>query len=443
MANSPNSQHWFQNDPEQGMRKRIARIQRMRDPGTFADEILSVSSWLLLLSLLFTGSLCFFSYKFFLERFLSPEASFFAAVAVTVLIEVGKKFIGMSALRMPFMQGWAYIGKTKENTGVFLGAAVFAIVVFAVSVYNSTNGAARYAQQQSESRTETAFTPDTKQIDEQIAGAREAVKNAPKAKWKGTEYYQDKKSVRSAEQTITTLSASREKAIAQQRADFERSRDRNDTNNEHSGQIALRIGGWLEAIQIILMLLMASCERVLDRRNPSGQTGTTPQGNGNIGFRQSTNIATAQGPNNPPSSNPPTNSAQERQQIGFHSHRTPAPTGHISVAQSPQPVPQENVRLSGQAADDAIAFHYKAIKKEPSNFGNKHATAQSVAKRIHTSMDKMANTLKWVEWCSNSKSCDIVNYLEGSIIPLLNQHGFPYDTTELYSLFQQKATGDA
>ncbi len=443
MSLDAKQQPWFKNDPEKGMKDRIARIQRMRDPSTFADEILLISNRLFLLSLLFTGSLCFFSYKFFLERFLSPEVSILAAVAITALIEFGKKIIGMDALRIPFMHGWGHIWKTKENTGVFAGAAIFAIVIFSISVYNSTNGAARYAQQQSELKTETTFIPNTKILDDQIAATRESVKNAPKAKWKGTEYYQDKKSVRAAEQTIATLSVSREKELAQQRADFERSRDRNDTNSENSGQIALRIGGWFEAIQIILMLLMASCERVLDRRNPAGQTSTTPQGNGNIGFKQSTNIATAQGPNNPPSSNPPTNSVQERQQIGFHSNRTVPPTGHISVAQHPQPVAQENIRLAGQAADDAIAFHYKAIKKEPSNFGNKHANAKTVANRIHASLDKMVNTLKWVEWCSNKRSCDIINYLEETIIPLLNQVGFPYDTTELYSLFQQKATGDA
>ena len=118
----------------------------MRDPGTFADEVLKGSKFLFWLSLLFTGTLCFFSYRFFLERFLSPEFSILAAVAVTVLIEYGKQRIGLAAIRLPFLQGVRWIGEKPENTFMFIGAAVFAVTIFSISVYNSTNGAARYSR---------------------------------------------------------------------------------------------------------------------------------------------------------------------------------------------------------------------------------------------------------------------------------------------------------
>ncbi len=437
MANLPNSQPWFQNAPGKGMQDRLKAIHEMRDPGTFADEILIGGRMLFILSLLFTGALCFFSYQFFLERFLSPEAATLAAIAVTILIEYGKKRIGMSALRMPFMHGWRYIFSTPENTGVFVGAAVFALVIFSVSVYNSTNGAARYAQQQSEVKTESVFTPNTKVLDEQIAAAREAVKNAPKATWKGKEYYQDKKSVRAAEQTILSLSSSREKEVALQREDFERSRDRNDTNNAHSGQIALRIGGWLELIQVILMLLMASCERVLDRRNPASSANSpTPPANGKIGFQQAGNLAVNQTPNQ----QKPTDELPQRQPIGFHRYSAqPSGVDH-PVAQSPQPVPQENKLLTNKEANDAIRYQLSCLKKEPSNFGNKHAQPATVAKRVHVILDKTKHTLKWSEGCDYKLLEEYANYFDQKISQHLEDCGMPYDIREIHSLMVQKAT---
>lgn len=439
MSNTSNPQPWWKStDPNKGMQQRVAEIHKMRDPGTFADEVLKGSKFLFFLSLAFTGTLCFFSYSFFLERFLSPEATLVAAVAITVLIEYGKQRIGMNAIRMPFLQGWRYITSTAENTFMFLGSALFAIAVFSISVYNSTNGAARYAQQTAEQKTEANFVADTKYYDEQIAAHQKTIDAAPTYKWKKQTYYQSPKSVNTAIAAKKELEAAREKARAEQRADFERSRDKSDAANTHSGQIALRIGGWLELLQVLLMFLMASCERVLDRRSSPEKKGSTAPPHtqpANIGFKQQPVVSNQ---NNPVDHTDP---LPIRQQIGYHRYEQPAAQPQISVPQTAQPVQRDSRMLFGEEADKTISYHLSLLKKEPSNFSNKHANPETVARRIHTKLDSLTNTMKWVEWCSKEKALEVVNYINESIWPHLVEHGFTYDLKELYSLFNQKGTG--
>lgn len=436
MSFQQNSQPWFKNDPNKGMNDRVQQISRMRDPGTFADEILIGSRFLFILSLLFTGALCFFSYQFFLERFLSFQAATAAAIAVTVLIEYGKKRVGMSALRMPFMQGFRHIFSTPENTGVFAGASAFAIVIFAVSVYNSTNGAARYAETTANERTETTFTPDTRVIDEQIAATQRSIDNAPTATWKGTTYYQDKKSVRAASQSLASLTEQKSAIIAQQRADFERTRGMNDDANSHSAGIALRIGGWLELMQILLMFLMASCERVLDRRNPSGAPSPTQQ-RGGIGFQQTPRPATAQhGHNN--------DQTAQYTPIGFHRHYNNS--GGSSVAQSAPPVPQQSSGspyLSGQDADDALKYHLQRLQKEPSNLKRSDVNTDTVMLRINTVMDDMRRTLHGVDWCSEEVANRIETYWNATALPSINEAGYHYDASDIFGMLQMRARGGA
>ena len=416
-----NSAPWYKKDDNARFQSRVDRIHKMRDPGTFADEILSGSNILLTLSLLFTAALCFFSYKFYLERFLDPTVAIIAAVMITVLIEYGKKRIGMAALRMPFMQGWKFITSTQENTVMFIGVAFFSVVIFLISIFNSTNGSSKYAEQTARAKTETAFVPDTKDIDGQIKLLQDNVTGAPKARWKGREYYQDPKSVRQAQTSIASLQRQREVALQTQRADFERTRGNNDDTNHHSAEIALRIGGWLELVQIILMIIMASCERVLDRR--SGNSNTTSNRPGQIGFNNSFQPTSHTDPN------------QFNSRIGFKTYESPNNT----VPQPPQTVAQPLPVLSGKEADAAIRYWLNLIKKEPSNFSRSDAAPESVARRITQALDGMVSTLSKVSTCSTQTFSAVRDYLEQTALPVMAEKGFSYDTRTLYGLFYQKA----
>jgi hypothetical protein len=429
-STQPN-QPWFRGDSNAGMKARVERIHKLRDPGTFADEILRFAKALLWLTLLFTGALCFFSYTQFLERFLPGTAAITAAAAITVVIEIGKQSIGLNALRMPFMQGWRYIFATPWNTGVFIGTTVFAVVIFSISVYNSTNGAAKYAENSAREKTEAAFVANTADIDAQISATQDRLSNAPKAKWKGREYYQDPKSVRAAETTLATLQRQREQSLQTQRSDFERGRNFNDNANTHSATLALRIGGWLELIQLVLMCLIASCERVLDGRSsiqsqPNNATTPQQQQQG-IGFRQQQPVSAEQQQQAP------------RNQIGFNYGASQQATQPNPVSQIQTPVSQKSGLLSGKDADDAIRYHLNKVKREPANFRNAHAKPETVAKRMTDAIQAMCLCLHGVQSCSNAVYVEVREYLDRVAIPALNEHGYHFDTAELYHLLYQRA----
>lgn len=427
-----NQQPWFSPSPGKGMRDRVAAINRMRDPGTFADEILMSARFLFVLSLLFTGALCFFSYKFFLVRFLDPTVAIIAAAFITVVIEVGKGKIGMASLRMPFMQGWRWIFSTPENTGLFAGATLFAVVIFSISIYNSTTGAAKYAETTATQKTETAFTPDTKAIDSQIERLQQSVANAPTAVWKGRTYYQEPKAVRAAQKSIETLSKQRETVIQQQREDFLRNRNQSDSSNAHAGTIALRVGGWLELLQVILMFVRASCERVLARRNPTSMPAEERASG--IGFQRQ-QMATAEG-------NLPQNNLYGplREPIGF---RRDNDIRQITVPQSTPPVTQPQTQrgyLTGQQADDALKYHLQRLQKEPSHLNRPDANPESVCRRIHNILEDMKTTLHGVENCSADVSDRIETYYFEKVQPALARAGYPYDHTELFTMLKNRAT---
>jgi hypothetical protein len=419
---------WFSQQPDAGMNARIERIHKLRDPGTFADEILRYSKRFLWLTLIFTGVMCFFSYVLFLERFLPWEAAFLASIVITVLVEFGKNKLGIMAVRMPLMQGWRYIFATPWNTGVWIGTTLFGLLIFAISIYNSTNGAAKYAETSAQERTEKAFTTSTQDIDQQIASTQERINKAPKVKWKKKYYYQDPESVRAAEQSLAILQEQKKEAVTQQRADFERGRNIDDKNNSHSASIALAIGGWLEALQIILIFVCAFCERVLDgRMNTSTQSPTQRDEKQNIGYKQ---FSTANAENQ----NPPINS---RTQIGFK--RPHPPTEPPPVTQLSQPVTQGNGLLCGQQADDAIRHYLNALKREPSNFNNPHAKTETVADRMHKALQAIVSTLHGVGWCSNTLYKEAHEYIHNTALPVLQQKGFPYDSSELDTLLFNRA----
>ncbi len=420
---------WFKAEKGAGMKARVERIHKLRDPGTFADEILRYSKNFLWLTLIFTGVMCFFSYVLLLERFLPWEAAFLASIVITVLVEFGKNKLGIMAVRMPLMQGWRYIWATPWDTGVWIGTTLFGILIFAISVYNSTNGAAKYAETSAQERTEKAFVQSTQDLDQQIASTQERINNAPKAKWKGREYYQDAKSVRAAEQSLALLQQQKTESVTKQREDFERGRNIDDKNNSHSASIALAIGGWLEALQVILIFVMAFCERVLDGRMNITHQSPTPRNDEkqNIGYKQ-LNTITGQ------DTKPPISS---RNQIGFN--RPQEPTDPPPVTQPTQHVTQQRGLLCGQQADDAIRHYLNALKREPSNFNNPHAKAETVAGRMHAALQGIVSTLHGVGWCSNALYKEAHEYIHRTALPILIEKGFPYDSTELDSLLFNRA----
>lgn len=289
MSNNANPQQsWWKRDSERSFNARMSEIQKINDPGTSADEMLAWSKRIIVLLLFFTGALGFIAYQKHFASTLDPALAIVLAGAIVVTMEFGKAYVTREALRTLFFR-LRTVFYSPAHTFFFLGLVGIGIATFAMSIHNSTIGAKRLSTMLGQERTQQElgdFTPDTKQLDEQIAAANDRIKANQGIKWKGTVTVTAQRAINRETKNLETLYAARETAITTQRADFERQRGIKDTNTSTASTALLAIGGWVELLQIILMVLRVSCEKVLDSRQGSNtaQQPNTQKAQPSIGF---------------------------------------------------------------------------------------------------------------------------------------------------------------
>lgn len=390
MSNQQNLQKksWWSGDPNASMQRRVDDLHRISDPGTSADEALKIFNALSYLSLAFTAYLCFFAYQSFFNRMVNAQQAFLLGLAIVVLVEGAKKYAFSKALRVLFLMGPGFIRSSFGATMMFIGPVLLAIVAFSLSVYNSTSAAQKYAETKANERTETAFSANTSDIDAQIALHQKTITDAPTYRWKKKTYYQSPKTVELANQSIGQLNTLKAETIRQQREDFERNRNRNDEDNAHAAGVIFKIGGWMEAIQVLLMLIVASCEKVLHERHLSRITAPTPSNNsGQQNFRVngdgvSFNTGNGNGFNG-----------------GFHNR---APIGYRNTTAPPvsetdrgltEPKPINTVRHSPEAFKQHRANFYRYRANLKNGDGNR----QTVCGHLKTALDGMAEHLDVVD----------------------------------------------
>ncbi len=83
-----------------GSERRVQQIQHIRDDGTMADEILSLTrDKLIKVSVLLSSALCAFFYYFLMADTYPIWMAIGVALVIAVMIEVGKVFFGIRAAR--------------------------------------------------------------------------------------------------------------------------------------------------------------------------------------------------------------------------------------------------------------------------------------------------------------------------------------------------------
>lgn len=260
------SPSWVKSLWTAGADKRIAEIQNLRDDGTSADEVLGVArDFLLPLSLLFSSVFCFLFYRKYFGEAFPPVVAIGGAVVIALLIEAGKVWFGIRALR------YVYFGKPLSsiaNTVLFCAVLGFASVAFYWSFSNSTSGLHDMAQSNVWQANQSEFSVNTTDIDRQINDARQAQKDAAKVKWRGTVTVDAQRTIRKQEDNIARLQDQRAKIIDQATADHsDRKKYQDDQATKAAGWTRL-VGGIVEAIQLLLLAIAASCEKILSDRNP-------------------------------------------------------------------------------------------------------------------------------------------------------------------------------
>lgn len=416
-----------------GSDKRIKQIQTLRDDGTSADEILVVArDWLLPISLVFSSVFCFLFYHKYLGEAFPPAAAIGGAVVIALLIECGKVWFGIRALRFLYFENPL---SSVANTILFVAVLGFACLAFYWSFSNSTSGLHDMSSSIAWERNRSEFAVNTTDIDRQISDARAAQQRAGQIKWRGTVTIDAQRTIRKQEENISRLQEQRAAMISQAKADH-------DARVAHQGEATAKAAGWtrlvgglIEGVQILLLFIAASCEKILgDRSADAKKSGRSSS-------------PTPPAMHGQPQATPHAN-GQPYNWIGFNrgadGNVTPAARHENPVSQPPPPVSQfDPAEPMFLVADEILRYYEGELRKEPSHFQRRDANAPTIVNRIHKKLrlahSAIDRTRAGAFTFAAAQRFGL--YLTGVIRPLLEQHA-PYEGLDdmLSSLRHKTAT---
>jgi len=436
MLKQPNSQAWWNRTNKETLDDRVRATQNVNDPTIVADDVQRKSKGALLILLAFTTLLSSASYFKFFEKSFGFWIAIVMALILAGVIEFGKNYGLLRVLRIPFFLGWKHIWVEVQNTIMWVFLLLLSIVTFLASVYNSTHGAQQLSLLLSHERTYRAFTPNTTDIDAQIANLQKEDSNLGNIRRKsGKTNWAIQPMKEQNAKTLLSLQQQRETLIAQQRADWEKQDAFQSQQNQFSANSLLAVGGWVELLQVILLFVRVSAERSLDKTASQRRQSIPYPTTGNNGqppiYNQQQVHNTGMGFFWPGYGQP--KDALEKQPM-WHNENT--------VAQPPQTVPQQNGQKPMSYADSVIEICRQAIQRDMSNFNNRQAKPETVAKRIHDALETCYNALKERDFAPTyATGLRLYTYLQETVFPLLNVIGQPYAnqvffTERLYHAFK-------
>lgn len=433
MSNQTTAQPWWYRTNKETLDDRVKAVQNVNDPTIISDDVQRWSKRILLVLLTFTTLLAAASYLKFFERSFGFALALFLAVVLAGVIEFGKNWGALRCLRIPFFLSWNFVWREVSNTVMWLGLVALAIVTFAASVYNSTQGAHQLSLLLSHERTHTTFQPNTADIDRQITAAEQRIAENRATKWRGTTTVDAQRTIKTETKNIAALQQQRTEAIQSQRADYEKESGIKDQQNTFSANSLMAVGGWVELLQLVLLLLRVSAERSLDRTASERSQNTTPPQ-----YR-------AQVPNGQPSHNPIHNNTGQRyyfnrESIGGNVVGTPSPTDELTrqhlfppdnentVSQSPFTVTQQNAADSGSHADAVIKLAEKELRGFAANFGRTGGKDSTTSANINRILNRTARNIEEKGFAPSYEVwLKFYNYLQAELFPTLNQKGWPYE----------------
>lgn len=432
MQQTQNKVPWYKRTNRRTLSERIESVQSVNDPLLVADNIQRWSKIFIYVLLAFTSCLSGFAYF----KFFEPSFGFFfaslMAISLALVIEFCKNWGLKTSLRIPFFMGWGYIKQEFENTLIWLGPTLLAAITFFVSVYNSTEGSKQLALMLHTENTRSDFSPNTSELDAQIRATQDGMKQSSAIKWHGITTYQAQKSIQKQAGALENLQAQKAKIQDQQRADFERDLQTKENQGKFSANAVFIVGGFIEALQVILIFMLVAAERSLDKTATQKNTvETVPQ-------------------SQPAPTAPPQHFQQSSQAISANPalNRTPIQFGwdgygiessvKNTVPQSaqqkgpPQPgkiaetVPQSPQSISG--SDQALRLLKQTLQRELPNFKRGDVKKETVFNRIKSALDETLKIL--IEPSFNPSSgvfLSTFDYVLLTAFPTICKWGFLYE----------------
>lgn len=434
-AGNPAPTPFWKRDQKASLAGRINAINQINDPTIMTDNVLRWVKVILVVLLAATGLIGALNYyKFFSISMSNFYIVAFLTLAIAGIVEFGKYFATKWAIRNAFFVGFRHIFAEAHSTLIFLGLAVVSVLTFALSAYNSTKGAEQLAYLISHESAEgkAVFTPNTPDLDAQIAAAQGVQSSAlsnriTTGQYKGMVDWQSSKTAKSAGQTAASLIAQKETVVAQQRADWERQQAERARSIDHAAGFTLKIGGWLELLQCILMFIRVACEKQLashpdaqPRRQQSPNPTPSPSFNGQHSFNGSF-------PNNSHPTNSPLHHTFFNRGADGNvrtASADPLPTLATSLATDNEPAATERMIN----AEKILRYHRDQFQKWASHLNRRdapgtHDTIVGMMKGAHADIEKMGYGIDPEEV---EKFCQ---YIERNLAPRLEEKGPGYAGT--------------
>lgn len=423
MSNSANPQiPWWKRGQRETLDDRVRAVQNVNDASIISDDVQRWSKVALVFLLAFTTLLSGFSYFKFFEKSFGFHLAVVMALLLACVIEFGKNWGFLKVLRIPFFQGWNFVWAEISNTVMWVFLLLLSVVTFAASVYNSTQGAHQLSLLLSHERSYSAFTPNTGDIDAQIAALTKSDEDLGSIKRKNgkTNWAIQPMKAENAK-TLASLQEQRRVLIEKQRTDWEKQDAIKEGQNQFGANSLLAVGGWVELLQIILMFVRVSAERSLDKTASQRRNATSPPP-----FSKNGKHHTQQQPfenhgrftffNRDESGN--VRSAYESEQ------QQPIET---TVTQSPQTVTQTNY------ANDVLKLAMKELQGFAANFDGIHRNNKTVAENIYRILDETLAKMRQEGFCPSWEMyLKFHAYIDGTLFPLINVKGWGYESQAMF-----------
>lgn len=274
MFNLPQPRPFWSKDLE----KSINEIQKLDDPNTSADEMLSASKWSIYALLAYSGILGAMSYYKNFEPSFGHQAALLMCLCLVITIEVGKNYFGVWSVRILMIAGIKHSCSEVHHFVKLVSLVGFATATFSMSVINSTRGGEQLSQLlRQEKNGMQLFKPNTDDIDAQIAQINNQIETNNKNTWKGMVVLESQRANKSLSRSIESLNKQKEAAASQQRDDWNKYYAQTAENSNYAAKLVMASGGWVEILQFILLLFRVSCEKTLLKRKEATTPTPSPQ----------------------------------------------------------------------------------------------------------------------------------------------------------------------
>jgi hypothetical protein len=400
------------------LESRVKAVQNINDPAILSDDVQRWSKLFLTMLLVFTTFLGAFSYFKFFENSFGFYAAAAMAVVLSITIEWGKNWGSLKFLRM-----WFFVGMDKITANMGLGimfacVALLSATTFFASVSNSTKGAEVLSLVLADEKNERdgkAYDPGTQDIDAQILAVQKSISDAKNIKYKGETTYQAQRSIQSQSKALDKLYSIKQSRENGARADFDSRQKKLESRDNFKASTLLLVGGFVELLQIILLLLRVSSEKNLEDFYSKKTVPQSPQ-------HKSANFST-----------------QNQETPAFESHQNTA-FGHSKPSigfkwdgygqNKENAVPQSPQHFLQKFPDvcDKILLGLKStFQKEVPNFYRHDANPDTVYGRIGKELLKIQVAINMPGFSpSYEVASKVLDYLQGVGFPALISAKKPY-----------------